>query len=164
MRDSIGGIPVIVIITLFIVIALGYVAFNVNYTKAFRMKNKAIDLFQEYHGADNCNVAGSGCGERLQKYADSIGYNPGGHLDCNHFPGSKSILGLVCVTTKTDDYFTNSERETLNIVDDNQETFYHDVYAVINIDIPIIKNMLMSMDVFYVTGSTGPIKKIDFGY
>ena len=93
MRDSIGGIPVIVIVTLFIVISLGYIAFNVNYTKAFRMKNKAIELFEEYHGADHCTNESAGCGKRLKDYADSVGYNPG-KLDCGIFPNSTNILNL----------------------------------------------------------------------
>jgi hypothetical protein len=44
MRDAMGGSVALVIIVVFIVIALGYMAFNVNYTKAFNMKNKIIYL------------------------------------------------------------------------------------------------------------------------
>ena len=47
MRDSLGGAVNIIIIVVFIVIALGYMAFNVNYTKAFRMKNKIISVNKE---------------------------------------------------------------------------------------------------------------------
>ena len=46
MRDSIGGSVVLIIIVVFIVVALGYMAFNVNYTKAFRMKNKVIAVYE----------------------------------------------------------------------------------------------------------------------
>ena len=56
MRDSLGGIPILAIVTLFIVIALSYVAFNVNYTKAFRMKNKIIEILQKYNGGENKNL------------------------------------------------------------------------------------------------------------
>ena len=44
MRDALGGSVTIVIIVVFIVIVLGYLAFNVNYTKAFRMKDKIISV------------------------------------------------------------------------------------------------------------------------
>lgn len=159
MRDSIGGIPVIVIVTLFIVIALGYVAFNVNYTKAFRMKNKAIDLFEDFYGAERCKSNGR-CTAKLKDYAESIGYNPG-KLDCSHIPGADNVVGLVCYTTGTYDTYTAEERKTLGIVDEGQGTFYNKVYAMINIDIPIIKNMVMTMDTFYVSGTTSSIKTIN---
>ena len=42
MRDALGGIVNITIIVVFLVIVSGYLAFNVNYTKAFRVKNKII--------------------------------------------------------------------------------------------------------------------------
>ena len=42
MRDAIGGVVNITIIVTFLVIVSGYLAFNVNYTKAFRVKNKII--------------------------------------------------------------------------------------------------------------------------
>ncbi|MBO4731371.1 MAG: hypothetical protein J5597_01005 [Spirochaetaceae bacterium] len=56
MRDAMGGSVALVIIVVFIVIALGYMAFNVNYTKAFRMKNKIISVYEKYEGKceENC--------------------------------------------------------------------------------------------------------------
>ena len=45
MRDALGGTVVLVIIVVFIVIVSGYMAFNVNYTKAFRIKNKIVDNY-----------------------------------------------------------------------------------------------------------------------
>ena len=151
MRDSLGGIPVIVIVTLFIVITLGYIAYNVNYTKAFRMKNKAIDLFEEFGGGEACSGS-SKCRGMLVKYADTIGYKPDS-LNCGFF-GAESVSNLVCYTTNTTDVYTQQNREDLHIVDEGQGTFYNDVYTKVNIDLPIIRNMLISGSVFYVTGST----------
>ena len=51
MRDAIGGAVNIVIIVVFIVIVLAYLAFNVNYTKASRMKNKIIATYEDYDAA-----------------------------------------------------------------------------------------------------------------
>ena len=50
MRDAFGGAVNIYIIVVFIVFALGYMAFNVNYTKAFRMKDKIVALYEKYNG------------------------------------------------------------------------------------------------------------------
>ena len=47
MRDGIGSVVMITIIIVFIVAASSYLAFNVNYTKAFRMKNKIISIYED---------------------------------------------------------------------------------------------------------------------
>ena len=50
MRDAFGGLMNMVIIVVFLVLVSGYLAFNVNYTKAFRVKNKIITkAFFIYH-------------------------------------------------------------------------------------------------------------------
>ena len=50
MRDSIGGTVILVIIMVFMVFAIAYLAYNVNYQKAFRMKNKIISIYEKYNG------------------------------------------------------------------------------------------------------------------
>ena len=47
MKDSIGAIPSLALVFMFIIIISGYLAFSVNYSKAFKMKSKIIDVFQE---------------------------------------------------------------------------------------------------------------------
>ena len=65
MRDALGGTVVLMIIVIFIVFALGYMAFNVNYTKAFRMKNKIISVYEDYKG----NCSSSECQKAITDYA-----------------------------------------------------------------------------------------------
>ena len=50
MRDAFGGIVNISMIVVFLVIVSGYLAFNVSYTKAFRVKNKIITTIEQYEG------------------------------------------------------------------------------------------------------------------
>ena len=54
MRDGLGSAVMIAIIAVFIAIVSGYLAFNVNYMKAFNMKNKIIDYFNKYDGDCFC--------------------------------------------------------------------------------------------------------------
>ena len=42
MRDALGGVVNLAMIVVFLVLVCGYLAFNVNYTKAFRVKNYII--------------------------------------------------------------------------------------------------------------------------
>ena len=69
MRDALGGLVNIVIIVVFLVIVSGYLAFNVNYTKAFRVKNKIISTIENNEGLDTDGKA------KISDYMQSIGYD-----------------------------------------------------------------------------------------
>ena len=75
MRDAFGGLTSIVIIVVFLVIVSGYLAFNVTYTKAFKVKNKVISVLEQYEGICNLNdEAPNTCGGEIKSYMDSVGY------------------------------------------------------------------------------------------
>ena len=72
MRDALGGVVNIQFILIFIVLVSGYLAFSVNYTKAFRAKNKIIDVYESYEG----NLKNEGALEKINTYLNKIGYKP----------------------------------------------------------------------------------------
>ena len=72
MRDALGGSVVFVIIVVFMVVVLSYLAFNVNFTKASRMKNKIIATYEEYQG-----ICKSDCQNKIVDYSKEIGYDVG---------------------------------------------------------------------------------------
>ena len=140
MRDAIGGSVTIVIIVVFIVFALGYMAFNVNYTKAFRMKDKIISVYDDYNG-----VCGTDCEKEITEYARKIGYTSGtgtgGVMNCyNNGPTAK--LNLYC----------EKKVEKINNYDGSTK-WYYDISTKINIEIPAFKNIL-NFKMFYVFGTT----------
>lgn len=137
MRDAIGGSVTIVIITVFIVVVLAYLAFNVNYTKAFRMKNKIISLYDEYNG--DCGVE---CENKIFDYARNIGYKSGNSSCAN---GWNSHSGYYC-----------SKKENVSNsggVSDLGEKYYYKIATQINIEIPIIQNVFR-YQYFWITGDT----------
>ena len=136
MRDALGGTVTISIIVIFIVFSLGYMAFNVNYTKAFRMKDKIVALYEKYHG--NC---GNACEQEILEYSQTIGYRPD-QLTCPD--GSKPISGLYCRSSKQ----VTKELNDLGYV----RCYYH-IITKINVEIPIFKNML-DLKAFNVVGDT----------
>lgn len=167
MRDSIGGIPIIGIVTLFIVISLGYVAYNVNYTKAFRMKDKAIDIIEAYGGATSCK-GNADCKQELSDYANQIGYGTDSSLSCNFMNSvgsdgqpitAYSVYGLICANDKSNDLYNSEYKKSHGIVDDGDATFYNEICTKVTIDVPIIKKLLnaTTVNAFYVCGSTGTI-------
>ena len=72
MRDAFGGIINLSMIVIFLVLVCGYLAFNVNYTKAFRVKNYIITSIEQYEG--NCDP-GTTCNQKITEYIKKVGYN-----------------------------------------------------------------------------------------
>ena len=86
MREAIGGAWIIGIVMGFIVIFSGYLAISVNYTKAFKVKNRIINIIEESEGFTtsieaeswNINTINSKykkeTEDKVVLYLDSIGY------------------------------------------------------------------------------------------
>ena len=140
MRDALGGSVSIVIIVVFIVISLGYLAFNVNYTKAYRMKDKVISLYNENDGY--CDTA---CREIIAKYATSIGYSTDNSIKCPDY--YERVGGLYCI--KAIDVYGGNE----HVVGDQKRKIYYRVVTKINLQIPVISNVF-DFKLFYISGDT----------
>jgi len=142
MRDALGGVINIQFILIFIVLVSSYLAFSVNYTKAFRAKNKIIDVYESYEG----NLKNSGAQEKINTYLKKIGYRPASHYvtAANAKCGNKCDCssGLYCVE---------------NISVDGESALnksYAEVTTFISIDLPIINQILPHIEFFKVKGST----------
>ncbi len=153
MNESIGSTTVLTIIVVFIALVSGYMAYNVNYTKAFRMKNKIIALYEENEG-----ICGSSCQDEIVAYAREIGYNPAGNLNCNDTDikpigitssyGSNK-KGLYC------EYKIKVQKSKVsdNVFVDSKDEYYYRILTRINIQIPIIQN-IFKLRVLNITGDT----------
>ena len=149
MRDALGGSVNVVIIVVFIVIVLAYLAFNVNYTKAFRMKNKIIATYEDYGGkCDGVSKTGgaspNSCFKEIVDYAQDVGYQPG---DLNCASDWKKAGKYYCY--KEIDVAANRHGG----IDDNGNKKYYKIATKINIEIPIIQN-IFNLQMFWVTGDT----------
>ena len=144
MRDAMGGSVVLIIIVVFIVITLGYMAFNVNYTKAFRMKNKVISVYEDYKGTcESTNK--SFCEKELKEYAKSIGYSSNNNLNCKD--DYQERYNLYCVKK------LEVSEQSDELINESKSKSYYRVMTKINVDIPVIRNIL-DLRFFYITGDT----------
>ena len=50
MRDAFGSLISIQVILAFVLLINGYLAYSVNYTRAFRVKNGIINIIEQYEG------------------------------------------------------------------------------------------------------------------
>lgn len=146
MRDALGGIVSIQFILFFIVLVSSYLAFSVNYTKAFRAKNKIIDIYEAYQG----DLTNSNAQDKINSYLQQIGYNPPDNYltaiksDC---PKCDCSSGLYCVDTIVD---SNNSTSTL-------DKKYAEVYTFIGIDFPIVRDIIANIQFLRVKGSSKTI-------
>ena len=57
MREAFGGTWILGFVVLFIVLFSGYLAVSVNYTKAFKVKNRIISIIEENEGYSTSNYS-----------------------------------------------------------------------------------------------------------
>lgn len=147
MRDAVGGVVNLVIIVVFLVIVSGYLAFNVNYTKAFRVKNKIISTIEEYEG----NIENRALKEQINNYMRDIGYNTGATMNCELYDMEPVAGSGGWCYKKVNTNYTGGEDEGNNKV-------YYKVLTQIQIDMPIIRNVLPNLKLFTITGDTKAIR------
>jgi len=151
MSDALGGLVNIALVAFFALIIVGYMAFNINYSKAYRAKTYIVNAFETY-GSECTNENGT-CHDVIVEYMKTIGYastdisrDKAKEIAC----GDKSNCDLRCSSAgycwvKFGD-------------NDSNGTNYYKIVTKITIEVPVIQNVTGMINVFYVSGSTGNMK------
>lgn len=148
MRESIGGTWIVGIVIVFIVIFTSYLAFSVNYSKAFKVKNGIISIIEENEGLSDKTQ------EQIRKYLNNSGY---------YVYGNCSKVDIDYGDTETNGILTGYEQQagansnkykycvfTRTVDDKVLERKYYRVTVFFKFDIPILENAFT----FPVTGET----------
>ena len=146
MRDAFGGVANLVIIVVFINLVSGYLSFNFNYTKAFRVKNKIISLYEQYEGEQCYHNDTSECNIKIRDYMNALGYDAP-YLNLEGYNCYYGYCAKKFETEKVDDSVTG----------DTKKKAYYNIVTQINIDIPIINKILPGLKIFQIAGDTKPI-------
>lgn len=146
MRDAIGGAMTIQIIIIFLLLINGYLAFSVNYTKAFRTKNQIISIIEQHEGLT------PPAQEKIRSYLTQAHYKVGAeYFRKAEQKGYVCFEGGYCVkATAIDDTGSNDPGNTYR-------GSYYSVITFVNIDVPIINKIFPFFDVFQVKGETKTI-------
>ena len=151
MRDAFGGIVNITTIVVFLVIVSGYLAFNVSYTKAFRVKNKIITTIEQYEGkCGSESTAGKDCDTAIATYIKDVGYSP------KTFKADDTKCKPIHQPTDSDGYYIGkcqADKVSSGSIDDNQK-YYYKVETAIDISIPIINDILAKIPDLRLKGNT----------
>ena len=145
MRDAVGGIVNIWIIAVFMVLVSGYLAFAIQYNKAFRMKNEIIEALEQCDGYET--AASQSCTDQLiDSYIKQIGYSVG------KWNWSECQSSSDCVDKGEKGYYIK-QRGCVNSTDHGTSVYYT-VATTVNTDIPVFRNLIPNMSLFQVTGNT----------
>lgn len=158
MRDSIGGVYSLTIVFLFIAIASGYIAYTTNYNKAYKMKNKIIDILEKYdNDADNSDAQ-----LEIKEYANSIGYSADTKYSSKCVDPWEKDKYHIGWCYKITDKNGQGVGETGNRKENTEYTSnYVNVKTFVSIDVPIFNNIFPNIKYFTVTGATKQITKIN---
>ena len=157
MRDAFGGVTSLVIIVVFLVLVSGYLAFNVIYTKAFKVKNKIITLFEQYEG--KCGQALTNeCDTKISEYVRSIGYSSElGSLTNFSDSGLSCPDGASCPEYGCSPSGYCWLKVKVTTGSDVEEKAYYKIVTRIEMDIPIINKIMSGLRFFQISGDTRTI-------
>lgn len=77
MRDAVGGTFMIKVLLVFLAVYICFIAVALNYAKAFRVKNKIIDIIEQNEGfdIDSKDTSDTSVRGRIDIYLKSVNYN-----------------------------------------------------------------------------------------
>jgi len=86
VRESIGATWIFGIVIVFVTIFTGYLAFSVNFSKAFAFKDEIIDVLEKYDGPGDSIIGDIGSGtttslEEIANYTKEINYGSKGSCE-----------------------------------------------------------------------------------
>ena len=150
MRDAIGQVFALQIILAFVLLINGYMAYSVNYTRAFRVKNQIVNIIEQYEGPTDEAMA------KIGSYVDGMTYrvpqtlinNFRNRYASNSDDGEVSCQDGWC-------YIAHNVKTTGG--DGELNGTYYSVITFVNIDIPVINNLIGLGDFLSVSGETRTI-------
>ncbi len=150
MREAVGGAMSLQIIVIFMLVINCYLAFSVNYTKAFRTKNEIRSIVEKNEGLTNSAVA------QIEDYMQKTRYKTNVRFEnwCenNGYSVSRNAYSSFCYKYELVDQTGTSSENSM------YKGAYYTIATFVNIDIPLINNLLpLGGNLFVVKGETALI-------
>lgn len=135
MREAIGGTWIFSIVIVFVVLFSSYLAISVNYSKAFKVKNKIVTIIEQKEGLS------SSAQDEIKSYLDGVGYFVYGKCNTNEkgFDPNSSLNG-------TYKYCVSCKKSGTDVFSKN----YYYVRVFFRLDLPILGEIFT----FPITGET----------
>ena len=147
MRDAIGQVFALQIILAFVLLINGYMAYSVNYTRAFRVKNQIVNIIEQYEGLPNDEAI-----DKINEYVDRMTYTAS-NQQINNFKNDNPTA--ECPGYNGWCYIAHDVSTTGG--DGEMNGTYYSVVTFVNIDIPVINNLIGLGNFLQVGGETRTI-------
>lgn len=147
MREAFGGAFTIKLMLIFLAIYIAFIAVALNYAKAFRVKNKIIDIIEQNEGIDSYidTKEGSVIGD-INSYLNTVSYYVNlANIKNNNTENINCYDRGYCI------------EETTALVSDGITSKYYKVTTYININFPFFK---LNFNI-PITGETRKIERIN---
>ena len=145
MREAIGQVYTLQIILVFVLLINGYMAYSVNYTRAFRVKNQIINYIEQYEGAEGKEVQ-----TKIADYTKQMTYNVSNQQITTY---KNNHTDAVC----QNDWCYIPHSVNKEEADGTRQGKYYTVTTFVNIDIPVINNLIGPGSFLEVKGETKTI-------
>ena len=146
MRDAVGGTFMIYVLIIFLSVYIVFVAVAFNYARAFRVKNKVLDIIEQNEGIDNTEWTDqSGVIGKINTYLGQMSY----YVDLNKISNNNND-NLHCYKKGycIEEYSLNSTDEINSV--------YYKVTTYVKIDLQVFRlNFTIP-----ITGETRKIERI----
>ena len=147
MRDAIGQVFTLQIILAFVLLINGYMAYSVNYTRAFRVKNQIVNIIEQYEGPYNDEGI-----EKINEYIDRMAYDVNNQQMINF---QNDNQGAECPGYNGWCYLEH--KVSVDDADGERNGKYYSIVTFVNIDIPVVNNILGLGNFLQVVGETRTI-------
>ena len=150
MRDAI--VFTLQIILVFVLLINGYMAYSVNYTRAFRVKNEIINIIEQKEGFSEGGTAAT----EISALVKRAGYGLS-TVQQQAVRNNNNVNGWYCngsegYCVKCTD---NTGNNKLNSDDASYRGVYYSVKTYVNMDIPILNRIFTGLpDMLSVNGDT----------
>ena len=152
MKDSIGMVPALVVLFIGIAAISGYIAFTVNYSKAFKAKSRIVNIIQEYENDIDNGDTLSKIKKDVGDYLKSINYSS---TDLLLAKGCREDQGWQTIQNQGWCYkIVATGSDSSNEYHSKQQKKYIKIRTFISIDVPIFNKFFANIPIFYVDGST----------
>ena len=148
MRDAIGQVFAVQIILAFVLLINGYMAYSVNYTRAFRVKNQIVNIIEQYEGPYNDEAIA-----RINAIIDQMTYEVPPRLTQDFLDDYANVDEKSC----QNGWCYIAHDVSIDEADGERTGKYYSVVTFVNINIPVINNIVGLGDFLRVVGETRTI-------
>lgn len=130
MKAATGNAMLMNIIIVFLVIVMALLVTSISYTKAFRIKNRIVDIIEYYDGDFDDVGTKANITNEINNSLSSVGYRLSGSKKCKEIDNKKAIE------------LASNYQVCIYEYDDSTRGKYYKVIAYMYFDVPVVGGIL----------------------